>query len=322
MYKDIPFNHEDFRQLGPNPGLEYEGKRLDFYLAQRFKFLSRANWQRKIKEGQVVVNGDSCFRSHKKLLELDHVQYYCPRDSEPEVDTKLKGIWQDEGILGVCKTPNLPMHEAGVYRLNTFCRVVKEQFGDEWAAVHRLDRETSGLVLCAVPELRNTLCAALRERTMKKVYLAIGKGEPKSDAWFVDQPLGHMPPTAGLRTQHGIVPDGAPSQTSFEVLEVKNGYTLMRVQPHTGRTHQIRIHAAWSGLPLVGDKRYQSDPSLYAEYLDHGFTERIRRECLFDRLCLHAHALTFIHPVHGCEMTLEAPMPDDMHDIWDRLKSL
>ncbi|MFK7873596.1 MAG: RluA family pseudouridine synthase [Oligoflexales bacterium] len=316
FYQQIPDDHHDFRKLGPHPGCDFEDMRLDAYLALRFRFLSRVGWQKKIRQGEVVLNGDSCKRAHRRLKENDYIQYYCPQSSEPDVDTNLKRVWEGDGVLAVCKTPNLPMHEAGVYRLNTFCRAVADLFDPKWAAVHRLDRETSGIVLCAVPEYRNDLCAALRERRMQKIYLAIGYGTPPSKKWLVDQPLGNVPVQGGIRTQHGVIAGGAESQTTFEVMATAGQYCLMKVQPHTGRTHQIRIHAAWSGLPLVGDKRYQEDPSLYAEYLDQGFTDRIRKFCLYDRLCLHATALTFEHPVRNEMVTVEAPMPEDMIDIW------
>ena len=311
-------NQKDYRKLGKPLQEDFADTRLDQYLSQHYLFMSRTQWKKAIGEGKLMVNG-LVKKGSYRLQTSDVLHYFSPEEAEPEVNKNIEIVWKKSGVIAMYKPSNLPIHEGGAYKNNTFCQVLSEKVGKNWAPIHRLDRETSGIVLCAeTSELRSQLSESLRTHEMTKIYTAIGIGTPKEKSWVVEQPLGPALST-NLRTKQGVRPDGAYSLTSFEVLEEKNGFCLMRVTPKTGRTHQIRVHAAWSGLPLVGDKKYCPDESVTLEYLNEGFTRRVKEMCFSERLCLHATSLEFYHPSDQTKHKVSYALPEDMKKIWESL---
>ena len=310
----------DYRNLGRLVSPEDAGTRVDLFLGKNFLFLSRTEWSRRLDKQEVFVNSRPVKPSYR-LRENDKICYFAPPSREPLVDGNIEVLWRKGGIIGVYKPPNLPMHEGGAYRNNTFYEVLRNKIGPEWAAVHRLDRETSGIVLCANDKsLRNSLSAELRERTMEKVYYAIVNGVPKQKSWIIDKPIGSAEDTS-FRYKNWVNVAGAPAWTEFAVEDYCERFSLLKVFPKTGRTHQIRVHAAWAGLHLVGEKKYHPDESIYLEYLDQGFTARVATACHFERLCLHAFSIKFRNPTDGSTCKVEVPIPDDMKEIWNRLKN-
>ena len=218
-------NPKDYRKLGKPVHEDNALTRLDHYLAQHFLFMSRTQWKKTIAEKKVLVN-EVPRKGSYKLQENDLIHYFSPEDAEPEVNSNLEAIWQKSGVLAMYKPPNLPIHEGGAYKNNTFCRFLGEMMGKNWAPIHRLDRETSGIVLCAeTSELRKILSESLRTHEMTKIYTAIGVGEAKEEKWTVEQPIGPSLNTE-LRTKQGVRPDGAYSLTEFEVLEQKKAFAL------------------------------------------------------------------------------------------------
>jgi RluA family pseudouridine synthase len=265
-----------------------------------------------------LINGKAV-RATYRLKSGDEVCYFLPQESEPQVNRKIAVLWRDAGIMAVEKPSNLPMHEGGRYRLNTFYELLRSEVGEQWAAVHRLDRETSGIVICAgTKDLRNQLSAEFRQRTMKKSYLALVKGVPADDDFTVDAPIGDASQTI-FRQKKWVESDGLPAVTRFRVLAKGCYHSLLEAQPLTGRTHQIRVHAAWSGYPLVGDKKYHPDESVYLDYMDNGLTEKVLEAVEGERLCLHAALLSFRRPHSEGIVTVECPMPADMRAISLRL---
>jgi RluA family pseudouridine synthase len=309
-----------FRPLGKPIDVDDTGRRIDEYLAANFPFMSRTLWKKKIQEGQVVIN-TTVIRGSYRLKNEDSVSYFRPQTEEPEVDKNIEVIWENSGVIAVYKPSNLPMHEGGRYYKNTFSEVIKDKVGPEWAAVHRLDRETSGIVLCAATtHMRNLLSEEFSKRAMKKVYLAIARGVPEKNEWIVDEPIGDQTESK-FRLKKWVIPDGLPSITTFQTIAATESHSLLRVFPKTGRTHQIRVHAAWSGLPLVGEKKYYPDEDVYLEYMEHGITENVLRLTECRRLCLHATAIGFVHPITGLECKVVSEMPADMHAAWQALQN-
>ena len=309
----------DYRNLGRPISDDESGTRLDWHLGKSFLFRSRHQWCKLIRRREVLVNDEPTKVSYR-LKVGDRICYYNPLADEPVVDRHVRLLWQDGEVAAVHKTPNLPMHEGGAYRRNTFQNVLQTSLGVEWAAVHRLDRETSGVVLCSSsPEQRGWLSDGFRNKRFQKTYLAISCGVPTAERLVVEEPIGDATGTT-FRTKKWVVPGGQFARTTFEVVDrIGDAFALLRVFPETGRTHQIRVHAAWSGFPLVGDKKYALDERVYLHYLDHGFDAFVQDACFFDRMCLHAHVLEFVHPLSGDVCKVQSPMPRDMNDIWSAL---
>ncbi len=303
------------RRLGGPIGVDDVGARLDGYLAKNFPFLSRSGWQARIERHELLVNGEAK-KSSSKLKLGDELTLFAPDRPEPPVDDRVSLIWEGGGVLALFKPGNLPMHENGPYRKNTFTEIVWERFGREWAAVHRLDRETSGIVLCAgTTALRSRLAIDFASRKVTKNYLAIVRGVPTDSSWQCDGPIGDLTDSQ-IRIKKWVVPGGLPSRTNFEVLDSKSGGSLLRAIPLTGRTNQIRIHAAYSGHVLYGDKLFHPDESVFIEYFEQGQTERVTQETGFPRLALHAEKLAFTHPVTKAQIELSSPLPPDLADFW------
>jgi 23S rRNA pseudouridine1911/1915/1917 synthase len=308
----------EFRRLGgPVTGV-YAGARVDRYLAKFYPFLSRAGWQKRIEDGTLLVSG-ARVKVAARLRPGDELSMYAPITVEPEVSREIAVLWESGGVMAVFKPGNLPMHENGPYRKNTFAEILAQEVGREWAAVHRLDRETSGIVLCAaMPALRASLCLDLEARRMRKEYLAIARGVPDAREWFCDAPIDDLKESE-IRIKKWVVPGGLPAQTGFSVRGVGRDACLLHAKPITGRTNQIRIHAAYAGHVLFGDKLYHPDEAVFLEYFEHGQTEQVTARTGFPRLCLHAAAMEFTHPATGRRERVESALPPDMAGFWAEL---
>ena len=190
--------------------------------------------------------------------------------------------------------------------------------GGQVSLIHRLDRETSGLMLVAkTAEAARRLSLDMMRGRIGKEYQALVHGWPEWDAYTVDAPLlrqGETGPSA-IWLKRTIHPDGAAARTRFETLkrfERGSGrFALVRATPETGRLHQIRVHLAHTGHPVVGDKIYGPDERHYLEFIETGWTPTLARALLLDRHALHARRLTF-DAEPGQSRTVEAPLPDDM----------
>lgn len=311
---------QSWRRIGPPVSDLENGARFDGYLAKHFLFFSRSAWQKRIDDELVLVNARP-LKCSAKLKSGDTITMFSPPVAEPEVDRNVHVIWQDGPVMALYKPGNLPMHESGPYRKNTFTEIVWQTFGREWSAVHRLDRETSGIVLCgSTPDSRASLAKALARRDVSKQYLAICRGTPEEQDWFCDGPIGDLTESA-IRIKKWVVPDGLPSSTAFSIEDSANGSVLLRARPFTGRTNQIRIHAAFSGHVIYGDKLYHEDEGIFLDFFAKGATDSVLERAGFRRLCLHATGIEFEHPESKKRCYVECPMPDDMADFWLGLKA-
>lgn len=311
-----------FRSLG-GPTLDlHEGQRVDFFLAKNYPFLTRAGWQKRMDLGEVLINRREV-RASYRMRRGDLVHFFHPEEVEPEVERDIRVLWQEGSVMAIFKPGNLPMHENGAYRKNTFAKLVHDHVGKEWSAVHRLDRETSGIVLCgATHAVRQKLAEDFEAKKIAKEYLLIAKGIPQKPQWTVDGPIGDLA-SSQIRIKKWVVPGGLSAETGFVCESTKSsGYSLLRAFPRTGRTNQIRIHAAFSGHWIIGDKLFHPDEAVFLDYWQTGkTTEFVIRETGHRRCCLHAAALTFVHPESGREERIDSPLPEDMQDLWFNFKS-
>ena len=292
--------------------VEEGGERLDRILAVRFSHVSRAQLQRLIKSGAVLVNGQVSKPAYR-AEPGDQVTVVLPEEPEGAVQPEpipLAVVYEDEHLLAVDKPAGMVVHPASghasgtlVNALLAYCPQVAETGELERAGiVHRLDKDTSGLILVAKdPETQRGLQRQFKRRQVRKTYLALVEGQVQPREGLIEVPVGR---DKRARKQMAATRTGRPAVTQYRVREVFRDHTLLEVRPHTGRTHQIRVHMAWMGYPLVGDKVYG----------------RRRQPLLPQRHFLHAFELCFEHPTSGQAMTLTAPLPPELEHVLERLR--
>jgi 23S rRNA pseudouridine1911/1915/1917 synthase len=223
-------------------------------------------------------------------------------------------IFEDEGLLVVNKPAHVLCHPSKHGPWSSLVGACRELLSAERLhLVFRLDRETSGVVILArTPELGSRLQRAVAERRVRKTYLAILTGR-LDESCTIDAPIG--PDTDSLfAARQWVVPDsGCLASTTFEPISHADGYTLVRVDLHTGRRHQIRVHAAFIGHSILGDKLYGPDQRLMLQFMRDGFTEELRRQLVLDRHALHASEIEFDADVW--EQRFVAPWPLDLERL-------
>ena len=275
---------------------EFDNCRLDRFLTEKFKDMSRSFIQKQIKDGLVKVNGKAV-KSSYKLQSGDNVQMsICePKDTAivPE-NIPLDIIYEDDDILVINKKPDIAMHESHNHRCDALSNAVafhlmKEGKECVFRSVGRLDKGTSGIVVCAL----NKFSAAKLSGKIYKEYLAVAGGEFYGDG-VIDKPIIRPDP---MKTLRDVGVGGERAVTHWKSLKVKDGCTLLRIHLETGRTHQIRVHFKSLGAPLVGDDMYGSTDKRLSHQALH---------CCFVR---------FTHPVTEQIMEFTAPMPDDMNKL-------
>jgi 23S rRNA pseudouridine1911/1915/1917 synthase len=292
----------------------YAGWRLDKYLCEKIRRLSRTRvqeiiendlvFERKLKASTAVWPGLT-FELRRRVLAEPTVPELCA----------LKEVYLDEAMLVVDKPAGLPIHPSARYQNNTLTAQLLLKYGFRADPAHRLDRETSGLLVCGRGLAANqALTRAFLVGEVEKDYLAIVEGSPGADDFVVDAPISEGTPL--IRIAVKIDPDGREARTRFHVERrfERDGqaFALLRCHPETGRQHQIRIHAQHAGFPLVGDKMYGPDP---------GYFDRFSRRCLepeawarlrLPRHALHAASLRLPHPTSRLPLAFEAPLPLDL----------
>ena len=271
------------------------------FLERRFRYHNADMWARLIRGGHVTVNGiavapDFQLRTRHKIL------YERPPFREPAVDRRYTILFEDEHLLAVNKSGNMPTSPSGKYWDNCLVHIVqKDRALQRLHAVHRLDRETSGVNLLAkTRKAARILGQDFQTGKVEKTYLAILRGALPSAEVYVSAPL--LEDRQGsVRIRQTISPRGRDARTRFELLARLPGASLARAVPLTGRTHQIRAHAHFLGYPVWGDKLYGCTD---AEFLD--WVQRERSE-VHPRHLLHASALALWHPLTGHRLTIHAP---------------
>jgi 23S rRNA pseudouridine1911/1915/1917 synthase len=300
--------------------------RLDKYLQGRLSQFSRTTIQKLIKERAVTVNGRSgkCSRC---LNCGDEIELILPPPPVHEIlpePIPLHIIYEDQEIIVLDKQADLIVHPA---RGNTHGTLVNglvyyasnlSQAGGEFrpGIVHRLDRYTTGVMVVAKTDTAHwRLARQFERRQVAKNYLAIVHGVPELAGDCISQPLGVHP---RIRERYAIRPEiGKEAITYYEVLEAFRGFSLLKATPKTGRTHQIRVHLSYIGHPLVADDMY-GGTVVYPWQLED--RSAAAEQPIMSRCALHAASLGFRHPATHQPMTFEAPLPQDMQNLLEKLR--
>jgi 23S rRNA pseudouridine1911/1915/1917 synthase len=309
---------------------DFPRRRLDTYLAGRLPQRSRTYWQHLIRSGYALVNARLAKPSYF-VQNGDQITVFVEPERERALEPEpipLDIIYEDDQLIVLNKPAGIVVHPAPGHMHGTLIQGVlyhvRERGSglspgsgpDRPGIVHRLDKDTTGLILMAKEDFTHRhLARQFEQRRVEKTYVAVVRGEVNFDSDYVELPLGPHPKDR-LRV---IVrkEKGKEASTFYQVVERYRGYTFVRVHPKTGRTHQIRVHLAAVGHPVVGDVLY-GGPRLLAR--DLGAAELPPEEPLMERQALHAEEITFFHPVQRRKVTFRAPWPPDLQRLVDLLR--
>lgn len=306
------------------------GKRIDAYLSSRYQDYSRSVIQKVIDAGAVLINGQPIKASYK-VREGDVIRAWLPEladDAPAPEDIPLTIAYEDEALVVVDKPPGLVTHPAKGNWSGTLVNALQFHFdklstvggAHRPGIVHRLDRDTSGLLIVAKDDRAHAaLAKQFEERSIRKEYLAIVSGVPSRDGDYIERLIGPHP-THREKMAIRLPEDGGKEAVTFyETVERFQAHALVRCHPRTGRTHQIRVHLTHIGHPILADKLYAGRDRFTLGDLD-GPTAPDADRVLIGRQALHAHSLRLSHPLTGEPMHLTAALPDDMAALLEALR--
>ena len=290
------------------------GERLDAFLARMGEGLTRSAAQKLIEQGQVLRNGKPG-KKNDKLNPGDIVEYTVPEAKPVDIvatEMPLDIVYEDEDVLVINKPKGLVVHPAAGHQEDTLVNGLLYAMGDDLSGingelrpgiVHRIDKDTSGLLAVAKNDLAHTMLASqLKDHSMARTYDAIVCGSMKEDSGTVDAPIGRHP--TDRKKMCVTQRNSKPAITHWEVVTRYKGYTHIRCKLETGRTHQIRVHMAYIGHPILGDTVYgHKKPEL-------GQSSQ----------CLHAGALCFAHPRDGRPILVFAELPQYFKEVLEKLE--
>ncbi|HCF65382.1 MAG TPA: RNA pseudouridine synthase [Clostridiales bacterium] len=289
-----------------------KGKRLDIYIAENFNELSRTMIKKLIESNNILVN-DKSEKVSYKVQANDNISIDVPEAKE----TKLKAqeipldiIYEDSDIIVVNKPKGMVVHPANgnpdgtlVNAILSICKNSLSGIGGELrpGIVHRLDKDTSGLIIVAKNDKAHiNMSEQIKERNVKKTYIALVRGNVPEEEATINMPIGR---STKDRKKMAVTKNGKQAITHFKVLKRYSKYTLLEIKIETGRTHQIRVHMAEIGYPVVGDAVYSNG----------------KNEFGIEGQMLHAYKLEFMHPITNKHMELTVPLPQYFEEILKKL---
>ncbi len=289
-----------------------EGVRLDAFLASRDLGLTRSALQRLLEDGLVRVDGKAVKKNYKTRIG-DEIELEVPEPEAPEIlpeDIPLDIRYEDEDVIVLNKPKGLVVHPAPGHWSGTLVNGLMYHCRDSLSGingvlrpgiVHRIDMDTSGLLIVAKNDFAHqTLAAQLQDHSLSRIYEAVCVGGIRADSGTIDAPIGRHP--ADRKKMAVTEKNSRPAVTHFEVITRYAGYTHLRLRLETGRTHQIRVHLAWQNHPVLGDPVYGRG-----------------RELGLSSQCLHARSLTFRHPRTGEKVTVSCELPEYFTDTLKKL---
>lgn len=293
------------------------------YLSGRFRYHSLSQWKEFILEGRVLLNGAGV--DPEKTVHAGDIVSFRTVLNEPPVKRNIGLIYQDDDFLVVDKPPHLPCHADGNFIKNTLIYILRQGFFEGMNVsgtlhlAHRLDRETSGIVLLVKnPQLITPVMEHFSSGRVKKEYMAVVRGNVVPETFTVEGYIVRDTESIiSFRQKLSAESENLKnfSRTDFQVLKRASGYSVLLVKPHTGRTNQIRVHLEAAGHPILGDKLYGRTDKEYLDFIHYaraGGDPFHFRQDEPGRHLLHAARISFPHPETGEIMTFEAPVPDDM----------
>ena len=289
------------------------GERLDLVLGRELPELSRSAVQ-KLMDNGLVTCADKAVKKNYRVCAGDVIRVTLPEPEPAEIlpeDIPLDVVWEDDAIIVVNKPRGMVVHPAPGHISGTLVNALLYHCGSSLSGiggvirpgiVHRIDMDTSGLLVVAKNDAAHaSLSAQLADRSLSRVYEAVVCGRIRDDEGVVDAPVGRHP--TDRKRMAVTEKNGRPARTFYRVLARYAGYTRLECRLETGRTHQIRVHMAYIGHPLLGDLIYGKKKP------EKGLSGQ----------CLHARELKLIHPVTGIPMTFTAPLPPYFTDVLSRL---
>lgn len=289
-----------------------ENIRLDSYIAGKYKDLSRTMIQKLIENGEILVNGQKKKISYKVNIN-DKISINIPEPEKTDLkaqDIPLEIIYEDNDIIVVNKPKGMVVHPANGNPDGTLVNAIMAISKNSLSGiggkirpgiVHRLDKDTSGIIIVAKNDKAHiNLSKQIKDREVKKIYIALVKGSVNENEATIDMPIGR---STKDRKKMAVRKDGKQAITHFKVLKRYLNYTLLEVKIDTGRTHQIRVHMAEIGHPVVGDIVYSKGKN------EFGVVGQM----------LHAKSLDFTHPTTGKKMHLEAELPQYFKEVIEKL---
>lgn len=294
-----------------------EGQRIDRYLSDELEDRSRSYIQKIMKEGYVKVN-QKPVKSNYRLSFGDSVEVTLPEAKEPDIvpeNIPLDILYEDQDIIMINKPKQMVVHPAPGHYSGTLVNALMYHCGDELSGingcmrpgiVHRIDMDTTGsLVVCKNDKAHQSLSEQLKVHSIRRIYVAIVHGNIKEDSGTVNAPIGRHPTDRKKMSTH--CKNGRDAVTHYKVLERFGDYTYIQCELETGRTHQIRVHMASIGHPIIGDPVYGLKKDRFSD---------------IGGQCLHAAELTLTHPKTGERMTFSAALPDYFVEILQKLERM
>jgi 23S rRNA pseudouridine1911/1915/1917 synthase len=299
-----------------------EGQRLDVFLSTRVESISRSQVQLAINNGLAVADGRT-LKSSSRLRSGQQVTFtpLPPPPSGPIAeDIPLDILYEDDQLVIVNKPPGMVVHPSIGHLNGTLASALVyrfQQLSDSGGLhrpgiIHRLDRDTSGCIIVARTNAAHAnVSAQFAARTVEKTYLAVVTGNPDRDRDIINKPIGKHPrrrEQMAIRAGHSTSRD---AESFYEVIERYHKFSLLRIKPRTGRTHQIRVHLSHIGHPVACDAVYGRTATL--GFSDLGIMDKAGEAgVILERHALHAESITFSHPGTGENITVDAPLPEDM----------
>ena len=322
------------RRLSPEPivlevGPGHAGWRLDLFLVHHFPSYSRVHVRRVITAGGVRV-GERGGKPSYRLRPGERVSIVLPeipREAPQPENIPLEILYDDDWLAAINKPPGMVVHPARGHWSGTLAGAVQYYFGGKLSTaggptrpgiVHRLDRDTSGVIVVAKnDQAHGHLASQFQDRLVEKEYFAIVAGVPHLDRDRIEEPIGFHPherEKMAIRRDH---PLSRTAETFYEVLERFDGFAAVRILPKTGRTHQIRVHLGHIGCPVLCDRQYGGRSRLTRGEIRRDPSDTL---VLLERQALHARRLKLTHPATGKPLEFEAPLPADMAAVLEELR--